>query len=231
MNTLRYARNKDAFGDFQLVADTPIESPELLYDVYSAAGSKRMGYFNDQTTLDDYWESATNTTASLNSTYALDSVYLSGSNAAYNQTLRFQTTGSRQIDFLKDTEYSFRARIIGAPGIKYRSDGTTGTIGEKFPEFSLKNSENSTVNNDDLIGRWSVIFFYPKDGSPGCTIESCSFRDKQEEIEALGAQIIGISSDSVSRHQRFKKKHRLQYTLLSDPQSRLSKKMRLKRKI
>ena len=125
-----YAKNLDAFGDFQLVADTPIESPELLYDVFSAAGSKRMGYFNDQTTLDDYWESTTNTTASLNSTYALDSVYLSGSNAAYNQTLRFQTTGSRQIDFLKDTEYSFRARIIGAPGIKYRSDGTTGTIGE-----------------------------------------------------------------------------------------------------
>jgi peroxiredoxin Q/BCP len=108
-------------------------------------------------------------------------------------------------------------------------DTHANLVGEKFPEFSLKNSENSTVNNDDLIGRWSVIFFYPKDGSPGCTIESCSFRDKQEEIEALGAQIIGISSDSVSRHQRFKKKHRLQYTLLSDPQSRLSKKMRLKR--
>ena len=61
------------------------------------------------------------------------------------------------------------------------------------------------------------------------SIESCSFRDKQTEIEALGAQIIGISSDSISRHQRFKAKHRLQYTLLSDPQSRLSKKLRLKR--
>ncbi len=102
-------------------------------------------------------------------------------------------------------------------------------IGEKFPDFSLKDSEKNTFSNENLLNRWSVIFFYPKDGSPGCTIESCSFRDKQDQFEALGAQIIGISSDSVSRHQRFKKKHRLQYTLLSDPQSRLPKKMRLKR--
>jgi|TARA_B100001996_G_scaffold314777_1_gene257501 peroxiredoxin Q/BCP len=108
-------------------------------------------------------------------------------------------------------------------------DPHANLIGEKFPNFSLKDTEKNTVERENLLGRWSVIFFYPKDGSPGCTIESCTFRDKQEEIEALGAQIIGISSDSVSRHQRFKKKHRLQYTLLSDPQSRLAKKMRLKR--
>jgi len=108
-------------------------------------------------------------------------------------------------------------------------DPHANLIGEKFPNFSLKDTEKNTVERGNLLGRWSVIFFYPKDGSPGCTIESCTFRDKQEEIEALGAQIIGISSDSVSRHQRFKKKHGLQYTLLSDPQSRLAKKMRLKR--
>ena len=110
-----------------------------------------------------------------------------------------------------------------------KMDTHANLIGEKFPQFSLKDSEKKTVNFDDLLGRWSVIFFYPKDGSPGCTIESCTFRDKYEQIVSLGAQIIGVSSDSVSRHQRIKKKHRLQYTLLSDPQSRLSKKMRLKR--
>ena len=86
-------------------------------------------------------------------------------------------------------------------------DTHANLIGEKFPYFSLKDSEKNTFSNENLLDRWSVIFFYPKDGSPGCTIESCSFRDKQDQIEALGAQIIGISSDSVSRHQRFKKKH------------------------
>ena len=100
-----YSKNKDAFGDFELIADTPIESPELLYDVFSPAGSRRMGYFVDQDTLDSYWESTSNTTASLNSTYILDSVYLTGSNQQENSILRFQTTGSRQIEFAKEIEY------------------------------------------------------------------------------------------------------------------------------
>ena len=86
-----YAKNKDAFGDFQLVADTPIESPEILFDTFAAAGSKRIGYFVDQETLDDYWGSASNTTASLNSTYILDAVHISGSNSQPNELLRFQT--------------------------------------------------------------------------------------------------------------------------------------------
>jgi peroxiredoxin Q/BCP len=108
-------------------------------------------------------------------------------------------------------------------------DAHANLIGEIFPDFSLKDSHGNAFNQDRLKGTWTVLFFYPKDGSPGCTIESCSFRDRQTEIETLGAQIIGISADSMSRHQRFKAKHRLQYTLLSDPQSRLSKKLRLKR--
>ena len=108
-------------------------------------------------------------------------------------------------------------------------DAHANLIGEIFPDFSLKDSHGNTFNQGGLKGSWTVVFFYPKDGSPGCTIESCSFRDKQTEIEALGAQIIGVSADSMGRHQRFKAKHRLEYTLLSDPQSRLSKKLRLKR--
>ena len=74
-----YAKNKDAFGDFQLIADTPIESPEILYDVYSSAGSRRVGYFDSQNTINTYWATGSYTTASLDSTYILDSVYLSGS--------------------------------------------------------------------------------------------------------------------------------------------------------
>mgnify|MGYP002010813732 CR=1 FL=1 len=102
-------------------------------------------------------------------------------------------------------------------------------IGEKFPDFSLKDDSDGIYSKADLLGDWSVIFFYPKDGSPGCTIESCFFRDKQSKIESLGAKIIGISADSVSRHQKFKEKHNIQFKLLSDPQNRLPKKLRLKR--
>lgn len=102
-------------------------------------------------------------------------------------------------------------------------------IGQKFPDFSLKDDSDAIFSKDDLLGVWSVVFFYPKDGSPGCTIESCFFRDKQSRIEELGAKIVGISADSVIRHQKFKEKHNIQFKLISDPQNRLPKKLRLKR--
>ena len=98
-------------------------------------------------------------------------------------------------------------------------------IGEDFPEFSLKDDEGNRFDLETLKGQWSVVFFYPKDGSPGCTIESCGFRD----FIALGAQLIGVSSDSMSRHRRFKDKFNLQYKLLCDDRGRLAKKMRLKK--
>ncbi len=102
-------------------------------------------------------------------------------------------------------------------------------IGEKFPEFSLKDDDNNWFSDSDLKGGWAVVFFYPKDGSPGCTIESCGFRDNHEEFKALGATLIGVSSDTVQRHRRFKEKHNLKYKLLVDDRGRLAKKLRLKR--
>ena len=111
-----YSKNKDAFGDFELIADTPIESPELLYDVYSSAGSRRIGYFDTQNTINTYWATGSYTTASLDSTYILDSVYLSGSNKEENSILRFQSTGSLPITFYKDIEYSIRVKVIGKKG-------------------------------------------------------------------------------------------------------------------
>ena len=80
-------------------------------------------------------------------------------------------------------------------------------------------------------GKWNVIFFYPKDDSPGCTIQSCSFRDKYEEFNNLGVQIFGVSSDSVSSHKRFKKRHNLQYSLLSDKGGILAESLRLKKNL
>ena len=110
-----------------------------------------------------------------------------------------------------------------------KMDAHAHWIGEDFPEFSLKDDEGNRFNLESLKGQWSVVFFYPKDGSPGCTIESCGFRDKHDDFNALGAQLIGVSSDSMNRHRRFKKKFNLQYKLLCDDSGRLAKKMRLKK--
>ena len=102
-------------------------------------------------------------------------------------------------------------------------------VNTRFPEFSLLNDSGKIVSNAQLDGKWNVIFFYPKDESPGCTIQSCSFRDKIPEFNALGVQIFGISSDSVSSHKNFKKKYNLQYSLLSDKGGKLVKILKLKK--
>ena len=104
-------------------------------------------------------------------------------------------------------------------------------VNTKFPQFNLYDSKRKFVTEEDFSGKWNVIFFYPKDDSPGCTIQSCSFRDKYEEFNNLGVQIFGVSSDSVSSHKRFKKRHNLQYSLLSDKGGILAESLRLKKNL
>jgi len=104
-------------------------------------------------------------------------------------------------------------------------------VNTKFPEFNLYDEKRKYITEEDIIGKWSVIFFYPKDESPGCTLQSCSFRDKYEEFNNLGVQIFGVSSDSVSSHKKFKKKHNLQYSLLSDKGGILAESLRLKKNL
>ena len=104
-------------------------------------------------------------------------------------------------------------------------------VNTKFPEFNLYDEKRKYITEEDIIGKWSVIFFYPKDESPGCTLQSCSFRDKYEEFNNLGVQIFGVSSDSVSSHKKFKKKHNLQYSLLSDKGRILAESLRLKKNL
>ena len=104
-------------------------------------------------------------------------------------------------------------------------------VDSKFPEFNLYDEKRKYITEEDIIGKWSVIFFYPKDESPGCTLQSCSFRDKYEEFNNLGVQIFGVSSDSVSSHKRFKKRHNLQYSLLSDKGGILAESLRLKKNL
>ena len=104
-------------------------------------------------------------------------------------------------------------------------------VGSKLPNFSCLNDEGDLVTSQDIEGKWTVMFFYPKDESPGCTLQSCSFRDKYEEFNDLGVQIFGVSSDSVSSHRKFKEKHNLQYSLLSDKGGILAKNLKLKKNL
>lgn len=85
------------------------------------------------------------------------------------------------------------------------------------PDFSLIDSEGERRELSEFKGSWLVLYFYPKDDTPGCTIEACSLRDARDDIAALGAQIVGVSRDNPSSHEQFKQKHSLNFTLLCDP--------------
>ncbi len=92
-------------------------------------------------------------------------------------------------------------------------------VGDIAPDFALADQHGKMVRLSEIKGsRYSVIFFYPKDHSPGCSAQSCSFRDNYGDIRAIGAQVIGISADSSSSHQKFAENNNLPYPLLSDPQ-------------
>ncbi len=83
--------------------------------------------------------------------------------------------------------------------------------------FSLKDQDGTTKTLSDFTGKWIVLYFYPKDDTPGCTVEACSLRDANDELISLGAEVIGISKDDEDSHRKFKAKHKLNFTLLSDP--------------
>src|SRR6185369_13262442 len=87
----------------------------------------------------------------------------------------------------------------------------------KAPKFSLPDQDNKTHSLDDYKGRWLIVYFYPKDDTPGCTKEACSFRDNRQEFVKRGVAFVGISKDTVSSHKKFAEKFHLDFPLLSDP--------------
>ena len=89
-------------------------------------------------------------------------------------------------------------------------------IGSPAPDFTLPTDGGGSVTLSALHGRPVVLYFYPKDDTPGCTTESCDFRDAQPDFTGLGAEIIGLSKDSPASHDKFKAKHGLTFTLASD---------------
>ncbi len=98
------------------------------------------------------------------------------------------------------------------------------TVGSSVPTFELNDQNGQLFSLDSVLGKKNlVIYFYPKDDSPGCTKEACSFRDQFEVFEQADAMIIGISTQSVESHREFAKKHHLKYTLLSDSDKKVTK--------
>lgn len=95
-------------------------------------------------------------------------------------------------------------------------------IGEQLPQFTSTTTEGAAFTLDDLKGSPTVLYFYPKDNTSGCTLEAKSLRDGKEELKRRGFKIVGVSPDSVKSHQNFCQKHDLNFTLLSDADHSLS---------
>ncbi|MEP3478688.1 MAG: thioredoxin-dependent thiol peroxidase [Fuerstiella sp.] len=96
--------------------------------------------------------------------------------------------------------------------------------GVKAPAFTLKATDGSTVKLSDLKGKPVVLYFYPKDDTPGCTKEACAFRDRKEELTKLGAVVFGISPDTVESHVKFSEKFDLNFQLLADKDHKVAEK-------
>lgn len=98
----------------------------------------------------------------------------------------------------------------------------TVQVGDTAPTFTAPLQDGGTFDSASFIGRkWLVLFFYPKDNTPVCTKEACAFRDSYEAFAAAGAEVVGVSSDSVATHARFAEKHRLPFPIVADTDRRL----------
>ncbi len=97
-------------------------------------------------------------------------------------------------------------------------------VGDKAPDFTLPKQDGTPVRLKDLLQKAAVVlYFYPKDDTPGCTQEACSFRDAYEDFKQAGAEVVGISSQSTASHESFAAKHRLPFTLVSDEGAKVRK--------
>ena len=95
------------------------------------------------------------------------------------------------------------------------------SVGDRAPLVALRDADGVERRSDQLAGQALVLFFYPKDDTPGCTMEACAFRDSYTDLQALGAEVWGVSGDDAFSHQRFAGKHKLPYPLLVDSGNQL----------
>jgi len=96
-------------------------------------------------------------------------------------------------------------------------------VGDMAPNFRLPSTQGGHVSLSDYSGKEVILYFYPKDDTPGCTAEACSFRDSKADIEKEGAVVLGVSTDSVASHEKFRKKYDLNFPLLADETSDVAK--------
>ena len=100
----------------------------------------------------------------------------------------------------------------------------TATLTGKAPDFTLLNQDDQKVSLEDLHGQWVVLYFYPKDDTPGCTTQACEFTTNLKQFEKLSARVIGVSPDSPESHREFIAKYKLKIDLLSDPEHKVLEK-------
>ncbi len=101
---------------------------------------------------------------------------------------------------------------------------TLHKIGEPAPQFELPSSENKAINLKDYLHKKNVVlYFYPKDDTPGCTVEACDFRDNMARLQSTDTVVLGVSKDDLKSHDKFKEKHQLPFALLSDEETEVLK--------
>jgi len=92
--------------------------------------------------------------------------------------------------------------------------------GDAAPDFTLSSQSGKPVSLKDFTGKWLVLYFYPKDNTPGCTLQAISFRDEIDAFRELGAEVVGVSADDIESHKRFSSEYDLNFTILSDESNR-----------
>ncbi len=94
-------------------------------------------------------------------------------------------------------------------------------IGDKMPDFEVRDQDGNIVSSKELLGKKTIIYFYPKDNTSGCTAEACNLRDNYQALQARGYNVVGVSKDSSASHRKFADKYELPFTLLADPSTEM----------
>ncbi|WP_297473113.1 peroxiredoxin [Ferrovum sp.] len=117
----------------------------------------------------------------------------------------------------------FMLLILAMWAMRSASASELPTVGQKAPEFSVMDQNGKLQKLSDYQGKWLVLYFYPKDETPGCTTEACAYRDDIHKIQNLGAAVVGVSIDDASSHAEFADKHHLPFPLLADKEGTVAR--------